>query len=341
MIFPDETITDRVLVAIRRIMRAVDLHSRKLVRQCDLTGPQLVILREIVREGPTPIGELAARASLSNATVTGIIDRLERRNLVRRFRGALDRRQILVETTDRGAAVLENAPPLLQERLIQGLEELHTWERTQILASLERIAALMDVEDLDASAVLSSHPISAPGQSLLSMETAVAPKESDRAARAKGLSEDTDPHIPIIKIRAPGDFPAWADFGTVARFLHENLKPYEDTLPDIERGMRDAFNPRDRNQGFILLAAEDDRLAGALVMLATGMSGYVPEYLLLFVAVDARMRGRGIGGRLVEHAVSLCPGEVKLHVEYENPARRLYESLGFISKYAEMRCRKS
>lgn len=72
-------------------------------------------------------------------------------------------------------------------------------------------------------------------------------------------------------------------------------------------------------------------------MLNTGMKGYVPENLLLFVAVSPSMRNRGIGAKLVRKAIEISDGNVKLHVEYENPAKRLYERLGFTNKYAEMR----
>ena len=72
-------------------------------------------------------------------------------------------------------------------------------------------------------------------------------------------------------------------------------------------------------------------------MLRTGMKGYVPENLLVFVAVDPALRGRGVGEQLVRKAIELADGDIKLHVERQNPAKRLYERLGFASKYAEMR----
>ncbi len=120
-------------------------------------------------------------------------------------------------------------------------------------------------------------------------------------------------------------------------FLHSHLKPYEDTAPDIERGIEYALSAEPGRGGFVLLALEERRLLGALVMLRTGMQGYIPPNLLLFVAVDRDRRGQGIGRRLCTAAVEACPGDVCLHVEYENPARRLYERLGFQSRYAEMR----
>ena len=129
--------------------------------------------------------------------------------------------------------------------------------------------------------------------------------------------------------------PAWTDRDALANFLHEYLKPYQDTLPDIRRGLDDALENRPSPGGFVLLARLEERLVGALVMLRTGMTGYVSENLLLFVAVDGAVRGRGVGATLVRAAIERC--DVKLHVEYDNPAKRLYERLGFGSKYAEMR----
>jgi len=72
-------------------------------------------------------------------------------------------------------------------------------------------------------------------------------------------------------------------------------------------------------------------------MLHTGMKGYIPENLLLFVAVEASVRGLGLGEKIINQAIGLCDGDIKLHVEYDNPAKRLYQRLGFTSKYAEMR----
>lgn len=145
------------------------------------------------------------------------------------------------------------------------------------------------------------------------------------------------PATELLVVRRDGELPAWLDRSELARFLHDSLKPYEDAIPDIERGLERGLSETPSRGGFVVLAATGERLLGALVMLDTGMSGYIPENLLLFVAVDPATRGQGLGRRIIEHAVAQCDGAVKLHVEYDNPARRLYERLGFTSKYAEMR----
>ena len=89
-----------------------------------------------------------------------------------------------------------------------------------------------------------------------------------------------------------------------------------------------------------MIVGMDDRLAGALVMLNTGMAGYVPENILLFVSVHPDMRGHGIGGELIKRCCAECDGQVKLHVDFGNPAKRLYERLGFEHVYDEMRYKR-
>ncbi len=143
--------------------------------------------------------------------------------------------------------------------------------------------------------------------------------------------------VRLHEIRVPADFPKWLSLDDLAQFLHENMKPYEDTVPDIRRALLYALSEEEAMGGFILVATEGEEVVGSVVILDTGMSGYIPEHILVFVGVRPEMRGRGIGGRLVEEALARCKGDVKLHVEYDNPAKRLYERIGFDSKYAEMR----
>ena len=119
--------------------------------------------------------------------------------------------------------------------------------------------------------------------------------------------------------------------------LHKMLIPFEDNLSQIRDGIDYAMDNQGSRGGFILAAMDESDIAGALVMLRTNMSGYVPENLLLYIAVDKSKRGKGIGTKLIEKALSITKGDVKLHVEYENPAKALYEKIGFVSKYADMR----
>jgi DNA-binding MarR family transcriptional regulator len=159
---------DQILSALRRVIRAVDLHSRQLVQSHGLTGPQALVLKA-VRHERLSAGTLAERVSLSQGTVTDILNRLEQRGLVTRLRSDTDRRRVMVELSPAGRDCLASSPPLLQDRFASRFEELEQWEQTQLLASLQRIAAMMDAGDIDAAPVLSSGSVRATPEAVENM----------------------------------------------------------------------------------------------------------------------------------------------------------------------------
>lgn len=132
------------------------------------------------------------------------------------------------------------------------------------------------------------------------------------------------------------------DFKEVSRdefldFMFVHLDRFGDPKPDINNSIDYAFGENNKPGGFLLAAFYEKKLVGGLIMNKTGMSGYIPDNILVYVAVDASYRGKGFGGQIVKRSFKEAEGSVKLHVEYDNPAKRLYERLGFTSKYAEMR----
>ncbi|NVK43560.1 MAG: MarR family transcriptional regulator [Oceanospirillaceae bacterium] len=149
---PDQS--DEVLVALRRIMRAVDMHSRRLASEYGLTGPQAQVLKTVIESGGLTAGALARRVSLSQATITDILKRLEQRGLVVRERCSDDRRRVNVRATTDAEEILSTAPPLLQDTFVARFEQLERWEQLMLLSSLQRIAAMMDAESLDAAPIL-------------------------------------------------------------------------------------------------------------------------------------------------------------------------------------------
>ena len=123
----------------------------------------------------------------------------------------------------------------------------------------------------------------------------------------------------------------------LAEITREWMVPYDDTVTDTRRGILDALEGRPAPGGFVVTASEEHRLTGILVMLRTGMTGYIPPNLLLFLAVDPSRRRGGIGTQLVQTALRNTRGAIKLHVEADNPAKTLYERMGFSTSYLDMR----
>ena len=169
---------EQVIAALRRITRAIDLHSRLLLQKNGLTIPQLAALQATQRLQPITVGALARDIHLGQATVTGILGRLEKRGFVSRTRGDVDRRSVVVQLTDEGAKLVAEAPSLLQDRFHRELAKLQEWEQTMILATLQRIASMMDAEDIEAVPVLVPGVVSAvPEDVSRYLEKAVVPTD--------------------------------------------------------------------------------------------------------------------------------------------------------------------
>ena len=138
------------------------------------------------------------------------------------------------------------------------------------------------------------------------------------------IKNDADLKMPLSRAR-------------LVDFLYKHLGVYTDTKEAISLAIDYSFSNDAGRGGFLLVATEENELAGALVMNSTGMAGFVPENLLVYVAVNSQFRNRGIGKLIVEKAIEICGGDVALHCDFGNPAQRLYERMGFEVKYNEMR----
>ena len=154
------TLWQEVLVELRRIIRATDLQSKRMVKACGLTIPQIVVLRAIADLGDVTVRRVSEHVSLSQATVTTILNRLESRGLVTRVRSESDKRVVNARLTLAGVAVLDSSPTPLHEKFIESFDALKAAEQREILAALQRVAEMMGAEDIDAAPLLD---VSQPG----------------------------------------------------------------------------------------------------------------------------------------------------------------------------------
>ncbi|EDQ06241.1 Multidrug resistance operon repressor [Sulfitobacter indolifex] len=147
---------DESLIALRRILRATELYARDLAQAAGVTPAQLRVL-QIVGEKKDPTAKaLATQMGVSQATVTALVDKLVARGLVSRLTSAQDRRQTNITLTNQGEDVLEEAPDALQQRYVRAFADLADWEQAQLVSSLERVAAMLNVDSLDAAPVLAT-----------------------------------------------------------------------------------------------------------------------------------------------------------------------------------------
>ena len=150
---------DEILIALRRITRAIDLQSKRLVKATGLIAPQLVVIDTLRKGGEMSPSAIARTVSLSQATITSILDRLTQAGLVERVKSDKDKRVVLAQLTDKGREAGDNSPELLQAGFMRSFRTLQPWEQNMLIASLQRIAELMDAEDLDASPFLDTGEI--------------------------------------------------------------------------------------------------------------------------------------------------------------------------------------
>jgi DNA-binding MarR family transcriptional regulator len=150
----EKQITNAVLRAIRRVLRAAELGGRKLAAATGMTPSQLLVLQEIERHGETTPSAVATALQFGQATVTNIVDRLEQTGLATRHRSEHDKRQILLRLTKPGSDLLDAAPDMLQNRFQERFATLPSWEQAMILAALERLAELLDATEIDAAPLI-------------------------------------------------------------------------------------------------------------------------------------------------------------------------------------------
>lgn len=123
-------------------------------------------------------------------------------------------------------------------------------------------------------------------------------------------------------------------------FLYSNLEQYGDARLAIEKAIDYSLGENNSKGGFTMLLYDDRILKGAVVINHTGMGGYIPENILVYIATHKKYRGEGLGKALMQQVIEKTDGDIALHVEADNPAKKLYEKFGFTNPYLEMRLKK-
>ncbi|MGB9500005.1 MAG: MarR family winged helix-turn-helix transcriptional regulator [Dissulfuribacterales bacterium] len=155
-----------LLISLRKIIQAIDIHSRTLNKSFGLTGPQLIILQEISKHGQISVTPLSRITSLSQATVTDITKRLEKKGYLFRKKKEDDKRAVSLSLSETGEEIMKDLPPLLQKTFTDRFSKIENWEQMMILSAFERVVSLMSAEKIEASPIMVTGPINTPNKQI-------------------------------------------------------------------------------------------------------------------------------------------------------------------------------
>ena len=142
-----EQISMQIIMRLRQILQGMSKHSKHILENHKITVPQLICLREIYEHGPISIGALTKIVYLNNSTLTGIIDRLEKREFARRTRISKDRRQVHVEITEPGIKFIHQAPKPIKDQFVDRIVSMDAEKIALILWSLEMLVVMLENRD--------------------------------------------------------------------------------------------------------------------------------------------------------------------------------------------------
>ncbi len=143
----EEVIAD-IIDDLRRVFQAVSAYSKDVVIDTGLTAPQLWALKILHENAPLKVSELARCMCLHPATVVGILDRLEAKELVTRVRSRQDRRVVELNLTEAGEKVVAHAPEVAQAMLIKGLNTLSDEQRRCVREGMELVVRILAAEGI-------------------------------------------------------------------------------------------------------------------------------------------------------------------------------------------------
>lgn len=153
----NDPLTKQIVSAIRRMTRAIYLDSKKMVRNIGLSNPQCLVLKAVGANGPSSLASLSRYLNVTPANMTGLVDRLEKKGLVKRTRKIGDRRVTIVELTEEGRHLSQSVPDPIEKKLIFGLKGVTPTELQQITESFQKVVDLLDAKDV-ADAPLDPDP---------------------------------------------------------------------------------------------------------------------------------------------------------------------------------------
>lgn len=151
----ENTVKDIVL-SLRRISKLIYQDSRKMAKQFGITAPQSYVLQTLHQTGePLSSANLSLQLGVTPSNITGIIDRLEEKGLLKRKPKENDRRTTLIELSETGRDMSRSLPDVVEIKLITGLRDLKPTEIFGIYSGLQKIIETIGTEIPTQESILS------------------------------------------------------------------------------------------------------------------------------------------------------------------------------------------
>jgi len=140
-----------IMQSLRRIFKAIQDYSQEVSHKFGITGPQLWALKTLSTNGSLPLGQLSKMMYLHPSTITGVVDRLEKKGYVVRDRVHKDRRVVMVQLTTKGKKTASKAPNPIQGKMIYGLNRLQQKNLNSIYDAVEELMGLAEAQNIKAT----------------------------------------------------------------------------------------------------------------------------------------------------------------------------------------------
>ncbi len=146
--FSRDRAVSETMLSLRRIIKSLQDYSQTVSSHFGITGPQLWVLKTIYQNGSLSLGELSRRMFINPSTITGVVDRLEKKKYVLRVRNEKDRRVVKVQLTPKGNRLVKRSPNPIQGKMIYGLRKLKKNELFSIYQAVEKLVEIMEAQDV-------------------------------------------------------------------------------------------------------------------------------------------------------------------------------------------------
>jgi hypothetical protein len=122
----------------------------------------------------------------------------------------------------------------------------------------------------------------------------------------------------------------------LTKFIYQYQVQNDFTEQGIRKAIQYAAKERPGFGGLIVTAEEGNEVIGAVILNKTGFEGYLPENLLVSIAVHHNYENKDVYRKIVDYVINYCCGDIGVQLKETNPLVPFFENQGFEYNYIQM-----